>query len=123
MRFINTEVILLAAGANTLSKPLTKIFNKSIIEGVFPKAWKEAIVTPVLKKGDKSVKENYRPVSCLPAAAKLLELLVCNQTTDYMESNGLLPKNQHGFRSQRSTMSALTEVQQQWAINSNRINF
>ena len=71
----------LAAGADTLTKPLTKIFNRSIEEGVFPNTWKEAIVTPVLKKGDKTVKENYRPVSCLPAAAKLLELLVCNQTT------------------------------------------
>ena len=64
---------------------------------------KEAIVAPVLKKGDKSVKENYWPVSCLLAAAKLLELLVCNQTTEYMESNNLLPKSQHGFRAQRST--------------------
>jgi hypothetical protein len=107
----------LAAGAPNLTKPLVKIFNKSITEGEFPKSWKEAVVTPILKKGDKSLKENYRPVSCLPAAAKLLELLVCNQTTDYMEKNNLLPKSQHGFRSQRSTMSALSEVQQQWALN------
>ena len=110
----------LAAGAATLSKPLVKIFNNSISEGEFPKAWKEAIVTPVLKKGDKTVKENYRPVSCLPAAGKLLELLVCNQTTDYMETNGLLLKSQHDFRAQRSTMSALTEVQQQWALNTDK---
>jgi hypothetical protein len=107
----------LAAGAPNLTKPLVKIFNNSITEGEFPKSWKEAVVTPILKKGDKSLKENYRPVSCLPAAAKLLELLVCNQTTDYMEKNNLLPKSQHGFRSQRSTMSALSEVQQQWALN------
>ena len=63
------------------------------------------------------MKENFRPVSCLPVAAKLLELLVCNQTTSYMEENGLLPKSQHGFRAQRSTMSALAEVQQKWALN------
>ena len=76
---------------------------------------KEAIVT--LKKGDKSIKENYRPVSCLPAAANLLELLVCNQTTEYMEEYKLLPKSQHGFWAHRSTMSALTEVQHKWAMN------
>ena len=40
----------LVAGAPTLTKPLVKIFNKSISEGQFPNAWKEAIVTPVLKK-------------------------------------------------------------------------
>ena len=61
-----------------------KLKDKEYI-GVFPNNWKEGIVTPVLKKGDKAKIENYRPVSCLPAAAKLLELLVCNQTTEYME--------------------------------------
>ena len=61
--------------------------------------------------------ENYRPVSCPPAAAKLLELLVCNQTTEFMETNNLLPPSQHGFRSQRSTMSALAEAQHHWAQN------
>ena len=87
----------LAVGAPTLTKPLVKIFNKLINEGLFPTSWKEAIVTPVLKKGDKTLKENFRPVSCLPAAAKLLELLVFNQTTEYMEKNMLLPKSQHGL--------------------------
>ena len=77
----------LAAGAPTLTKSLVKIFNKSITEGKFPSAWKEAAVTPVLKKGDKSVKANYRPDSCLPAAAQLLELVVCTQTTKFVESN------------------------------------
>ena len=38
----------------------------------------------VLKKGDAKLKENYRPVSCLPAASKLLEMLVCEQTTNFI---------------------------------------
>ena len=50
-----------------------------------PKKRKTAIVTPVPKKGDECLYENYRPVSCLPAAAKLLESLVCNQVSNYME--------------------------------------
>ena len=66
--------------------------------GNSPKNWKEAIVTPVHKKGDKSEFENYRPVSCLPAAAKLLESVACQQTSTYMEKNSLLRKSQHGFR-------------------------
>ena len=77
-------------------------------------------MTPVLKKGDKEFYENYRPVSCLPAAAKLLELVVCQQTSIFMEENDLLPKSQHGFRKMRSTMTALTEVQKQWAVNSEK---
>ena len=34
-----------------------------------------------------------------------------------MEDNELLPASQHGFREMRSTMTALTEVQKQWAEN------
>ena len=34
----------LTAGSDTLTKPIVKIFNKSIKEGVFPNAWKEAII-------------------------------------------------------------------------------
>ena len=34
-----------------------------------------------------------------------------------MEEQGLLPDNQHGFRTGRSTMTALNEVQKQWAEN------
>ena len=34
----------------------------------------------------------------------------------------LLPKSQHGFRAMRSTMTALSEVQKQWADNSEKKN-
>ena len=34
-----------------------------------------------------------------------------------IEYDNLLPKSQHGLRSKRSTMTALTEVQKQWASN------
>ena len=53
----------------------------------FTEMWKEAVVSPVLKKGDPSKVENYRPVSCLPAASKLLERMVCDQLAAYFEEN------------------------------------
>ena len=110
----------LKSGVSSLASPLQNIINASIKKGEFPSCWKEAIVTPVFKKGNKSDFENYRPVSCLPAAAKLLELVACQQTSLYMEENSLLPKSQHGFRKMRSTMTALTEVQKQWADNTEK---
>ena len=58
---------------------------QSIREGQFPTQWKEALVTPVLKKGDPILKDNYRPVSCLPAASKLLEMVVNSQTSEFLE--------------------------------------
>ena len=37
-----------------------------------------------------------------------------------MEENNLLPQPQHGFRVMRSTMTALNEVQKQWAENTEK---
>ena len=104
-------------GAEVLAIPLTRIINFSVEEGVFPEIWKVGVVTPVLKKGSPLEKSNYRPVSCLSVLSKVLEKIVCDQITNYMEKNKLLPQNQHGFRAGRSTMSALSAVQQEWAIN------
>ena len=61
--------------------------------------------------------ENYRPVSCLPAASKLFEMIKCDQTTKYEEENNILPPSQHGFRKGKSTMSAWVDMQQEWSNN------
>ena len=67
-----------------------------------------------MKKGDKTLKENYRPASCLPAASKLLEMIVCDQMTTFVENEKILPQNQHGFRAKHSTMSAWADIQKTW---------
>ena len=53
-----------------------------------------------------------RPVTCLSALSKVLEKIIWDQITKYLETNGLLPPNQHGFN-----MSALSAIQQEWADN------
>ena len=107
----------LKAGAEILAIPLTRIINASIEQGKFPDDWKEGIVTPILKKGATTDKKNYRPVTCLSVLSKVMEKVICDQITKYMETNNLLPPNQHGFRARRSTMTALSTIQQEWAEN------
>jgi hypothetical protein len=60
--------------------------------------WKEASVTPIVKKSSSEIKENYRQVSCLPVASKVLEKIVTEQMTIFLEEHKLFPNNQHGFR-------------------------
>ena len=117
---ISQEQIILAT--DTLVIPLTRLINTSITTGEFPAEWKEAMVTPLLKKGDAQKKENYRPVSCLIVASKVMEQIVCYQITRYFEVHGLLPDNQHGFRARRSTMTALVSMQQDWTENCDNKN-
>ena len=58
--------------------PLTHIFNLSITTKVFPDDWKVGQVTPIFKDGSRSEASNYRPITLLPMASKLLERLVHN---------------------------------------------
>ena len=112
----------LILGSRTLTAPLNIIINESITTGIFPEDWKEAKVTPVLKKGCPVTVSNYRPVSCLTAACKVLESVVCNQMSEYLEQNNLLPPSQHGFCPKRSTMTAWEDIQIDWANEAEKKN-
>ena len=46
-----------------LAPILQLIFQRSIDTGKVPDIWKEANVSPIYKKGDKSDPSNYRPIS------------------------------------------------------------
>ena len=65
---------------------------------------------PSTQKGDPEITENFRPVSCLPVSSKLLEKIIYEQMAVFIESNHLLPDNQHGFWANRSTMSAWADI-------------
>ena len=106
-----------------LAVPVMHLVNASITVGEVPAAFKYAIIHPVLKKGkDPSVAASYRPVAILPAVSKVLELVVGAQMRDYLEENGLLPAEQHGFRAGRSTLTALASATLSWSAAAGRGN-
>ena len=72
---------ILKAGAQELSLPLTTLFNSCIRKAQWPSDWKKGDWIPVFKKEDKQAKENYRPVTVLTCASKVLERLLSNQFT------------------------------------------
>jgi len=90
----------------------TKIINLSLSSGVFPAEWKQAIVSPLLKKVslDTEVLKNYRPVSNLAFLSKVLEKVVSVQLMRHVEANGLLSRFQSAYRSKHSVETALLRV-------------
>ncbi len=104
----------LAPSPSNLSHTLTSthIINTSLLTGIFPTTFKQARVTPLLKKPtlNTSLIENYRPVSLLPFIAKTLERVVFNQVSLFISQNNKLDAKQSGFRSGHSTETELLSV-------------
>ena len=67
--------------------------NQSFSEGIVPKFWKSAQITPLLKKSslDHNVASSYRPISNLPVFSKLTERLVLNRVMSYLNNSNLHP--------------------------------
>lgn len=94
----------------SLIAPLEHIFNLCFTLGIVPEAFKKSILCPIHKGGDVDSVGNYRPISLLPVISKLFEKVVNNRLTNYLENNNYLSKNQFGFRKQKSTEDAVTEL-------------
>ena len=103
---------LLQAITPTIVTATTHVVNASLTRGTFPTAFKQAQVTPLLKKPSLAPTqvENYRPVSLLPFLSKAIERAVFKQVTGFLTQNNLLDSNQSGFRSGHSTETALLSV-------------
>ena len=87
-----------ACGSDSISPRLLK-------EGC--QSWKDAYVTPIYKKEDKSQPSNYRTISLLSIVGKTMERCVHKHLYNYMVTNQLLTPLQSGFREGDSTTNQL----------------
>ena len=78
-----------------IAPSLCSLFNHSLRAGRFPSEWKSADVTPVHKKDLLEPAENYRPISLLPIASKVMEHCVCNRLYSHVSQS--ITSLQHGF--------------------------
>ena len=92
-------------------KPLTHILNLSLSQGIVPCKMKMAKVKPIFKKDSIHLMKNYRPISILPAFSKVLERVVHNRLSSFLNKNKILAPNQFGFRDYHSTELAILELQ------------
>ena len=93
--------------AEELAPIIAALFTQSLETGTVPRDWKDALITPVYKKGNAHNAANYRPVSLTCVICKLLEHIVCSHILTFLEANKLLTHLQHGFRKGHSCESQL----------------
>ena len=95
---------------HALSFPLKVIINNLLTMGLVPNMAKLAKIIPICKAKDKKNISNYRPISLLPVISKILEKVVHNFFYTFLEKNKVLYASQYGFRKNRSTVNAITEL-------------
>ncbi|XP_063693754.1 uncharacterized protein LOC134825470 [Bolinopsis microptera] len=86
---------------------VTALFQKCYNDGKIPEIWKQANVTALHKKGDKSQASNYRPISLTCVLSKIFERFLRNHILAHVSP--MIVNEQHGFLPKRSCVSNLLE--------------
>jgi methyl coenzyme M reductase subunit D len=87
------------------------IINSCLKLNHFPKIWKHAKVIPIPKPGKPANEvSSYRPISLLSSISKILERVLLNRINEHLEDNKVIPNQQCGFRTGRSTSHQLIKV-------------
>ena len=82
--------------------------------GTLPIDWKVGRITPVPKGANNSLPSGYRPISVLPTVSKLIERHTKEIVEQYLRVNAPISARQWEFMSNRSTVSALIKVVDDW---------
>ena len=103
---------LLKDNCDIISPILCKDFNDGIDKNKFPDMLKLAEIKPTFKKDDRCNKENYRPISLLPAVSKIYEKSLYEQLS--MSFDTILSPLQCGFRKGHSAQHCLLLLLEKW---------
>jgi hypothetical protein len=91
------------------------IWNKEVL----PHQWKESIVIPINKKGDKTDCVNYRGISLLSTSYKMLSNILLSRLIPY--ANEIIGDHQCGLQCNRSTTDQIFYIHQilekKWEYN------
>ena len=99
---------------NTLSdfivEPLVYIFNLMVETAIYPAAFKDAIIRPVFKKGDKPLCTNYRPIALTSNLSKIFEKLLKKRIVPFLNKFEIISDRQYGFREDCGTNDVIVNL-------------
>eukprot|EP00057_Strongylocentrotus_purpuratus_P018844 XP_011673318.1 PREDICTED: RNA-directed DNA polymerase from mobile element jockey-like [Strongylocentrotus purpuratus] len=106
---------LLKLIAHEIASRLSFLFQQSYNSGIVPAQWKQALVTPIHKSGEKCDPSNYRPISLTCVCCKVMEHIILSHVSKHVAVNNILTDAQHGFRRDLSTTTQLTTAVHDWS--------
>jgi hypothetical protein len=92
---------LIKHGGRTLKQKIYKLIQNIWNTETLPAQWKEGIICPIYKKGDRLDCSNYRSITLLNIMYKIYAILLNKRLSDIIETK--LSDFQMGFRPNRST--------------------
>ena len=107
----NIPYLVLTRCADIITPYLQAFYSGIILCGHYPRAWKQAQILNVLKpskKGDHA--SDFRPIALLNCFSKILETILSKRLSRLSESCNVLPSEQYGFRSGRTTSQPLWQL-------------
>ena len=91
---------------------LLDIINETWKSDTFPESWREALIISIPKPGKDNFNPlNYRPIVLKSCICKTVERMVNERLVWYLDKNGLLAKQQCGYRANRSTVDHLLRLE------------
>ncbi|KAI8121895.1 Craniofacial development protein 2 [Lucilia cuprina] len=100
----------LPAGGEELVRCIHQLLCRIWCEENMPDEWNLSVLCPIHKKGDPTVCTNYRGISLLSNAYKILSGVICDRLKPY--TNNLIGKYQCGFRPGKSTIDQIFTLRQ-----------
>jgi hypothetical protein len=110
---------LIKAGGRIIRSEIHKLIISIWIKEELPEEWKESVIVPIYKKGDKTDCSKYRGMSILSTTYKILSNIILSRLTPYAEE--IIGDHQCGFRRKRSTTDHIFSIRlllnRKWEYN------
>ena len=101
---------LIQEGGNALVSEIHKLVLAIWEKEIVPEQWKESIIVPIFKKGEKTNCSNFRGISLLLTSYKILSNILLRRLTPYVDE--IIGDHQCGFRRNRSTIDQIFCIRQ-----------
>jgi hypothetical protein len=110
---------LIQARGEILLSAIHKLINCVWNKEELPDQWKESIIIPIHKKGDKTDCNNYRGISLLSTSYKMLLNRLLSRLNPYIDE--MISDHQCGFQRNRSTTDQIFSIcqilEKKWEYN------
>ena len=101
---------LIKSAGESLVDCMYQLFQKIWDTLEMPEEWNLSMITPIYKKGDKKECKNYRGISVLNVAYKILSFILCERLKPFLSN--IIGDYQCGFRPGKSTTDQIFTLRQ-----------